>query len=160
MRYYFRDIRGFEYDEVNAVLASGWDDLPDVEERLEAVRAVRPTEDFEPLAASFKRIRNILKQAQFEGLGDTLEESLLEPGPETGLYEEFTATRAACKLLPDYRSRLERIASLRPKVDRFFDKVLVNAPKTKRCDRTGSRCCTPAGRVFDHRGFFRNRNQH
>lgn len=127
VRYYFRDIRGFAYDEVSAVLNSGWDDLLDVEERLEAVRAVRPTEDFEPLAASFKRIRNILKQAQFEGLGEIFDESLLESGPETGLYEEFTATRAACKLLPDYRSRLERIASLRPKVDVFFDKVLVNA---------------------------------
>ena len=127
IRYYFREIRGFQYDEVNAVLSSGWDDLLDLEERLEAVRAVRPTEDFEPLAASFKRIRNILKQAQFEGLGDTLEESLLETGPETELYEQFTATRAACRLLTDYRGKLERIASLRPPLDRFFDKILVNA---------------------------------
>jgi len=128
IRHYFREIRGFKYDEVNAVFSSSWDDLLDVEERLEALRAVRPTEDFEPLAASFKRIRNILKQAQFEGLGDPLDESLLEFGPETGLYEKFTATRAACKLLPDYGSKLERIASLRPEVDRFFDKILVNAP--------------------------------
>ena len=36
--YYFRELRGFEYDEVNAVLASGWDDLVDVEERLEAIQ--------------------------------------------------------------------------------------------------------------------------
>jgi len=128
VRYYFREIRGFKYDEVNAVLVSGWDDLLDVEERLEAVRAVRPTEDFEPLAASFKRIRNILKQARFEGPGDALKESLLENGPETALYERFMATREACRLLPDYRTRLEQIASLRPHVDRFFDKILVNAP--------------------------------
>ena len=127
IRYYFREIRGFQYDEVNAVLSSGWDDLLDLEERLEAVRAVRPTEDFEPLAASFKRIRNILKQAQFEGLGDTLQESLLELGPETELYEQFTATRSACRMLQDYRAKLERIASLRPPLDRFFDKILVNA---------------------------------
>ncbi len=128
IRYYFREIRGFQYDEVNAVLSSRWDDLLDLEERLEAVRAVRPTEDFEPLAASFKRMRNILKQAQFEGVGDTLEESLLEPGPETELYEQFAAVRAACKLMQDYRGKLERIASLRPLLDRFFDKILVNAP--------------------------------
>jgi glycyl-tRNA synthetase beta chain len=128
VRHYFREIRGFRYDEVNSVLSSGWDDLLDLEERLEAVRAVRPTEDFEPLAASFKRIRNILKQAQFEGLGDTLKESLLEPGPETELHEKFAATRAACRLLPEYRAKLEQIASLRPFVDRFFDKILVNAP--------------------------------
>jgi glycyl-tRNA synthetase beta chain len=128
IRHYFREIREFKYDEVNAVLSSGWDDLLDAEERLEAVRAVRPTEDFEPLAASFKRIRNILKQAQFEGLGNTLDESLLEVGPETELYEKFTATRAACRLVTDYRGKLERIASLRPTLDRFFDKILVNAP--------------------------------
>src|SRR5437763_8596903 len=67
VRYYFKDIRGFKYDEVNAVLASGWDDLVDVERRLNAVQAVRPTENFEPLAASFKRIQNILLQAQFAG---------------------------------------------------------------------------------------------
>ena len=30
------------------------------------VQAVRPTPDFEPLAASFKRIKNILKQAEFQ----------------------------------------------------------------------------------------------
>jgi glycyl-tRNA synthetase beta chain len=91
IRYYFRDIRGFKYDEVNAVLVRGWNDLLDVEERLEALRAVRPTEDFEPLAASFKRISNILKQAKFEGAGDSLTETLLEPGPETDLYETFIA---------------------------------------------------------------------
>ncbi len=128
IRHYFREIRGFQYDEVNAVLSSGWDDLLDLEERLEAVRDVRPTEDFEPLAASFKRIRNILKQAQFEGLGDTLDESLLELGPDTELYEKFTATRAACKMLSDYRAKLEQIAALRPHVDQFFDRIMVNAP--------------------------------
>ncbi|HEX4133605.1 MAG TPA: glycine--tRNA ligase subunit beta [Bryobacteraceae bacterium] len=129
VRYYFREIRGFQYDEVSAVLVSGWDDLLDVEERLEAVRAVRPTEDFEPLAASFKRIRNILKQAQFEGLGDALDASLLESGPESALYEKFMSTREACRVLADYRARLEQIASLRPHVDLFFDKILVNAPQ-------------------------------
>jgi len=128
IRHYFREIRGFKYDEVNSVLSSGWDDLLDLEERLEAVRAVRPTEDFEPLAASFKRIRNILKQAQFEGLGDSLDESLLEAGPETELYEKFASTRAACKILTDYRGKLEQIAALRPYVDLFFDKIMVNAP--------------------------------
>src|SRR6202034_1790429 len=35
IRHYFREIRGFQYDEINAVLSSGWDDLLDVEDRLE-----------------------------------------------------------------------------------------------------------------------------
>lgn len=88
MKYYFREIRGFKYDEVNAVLASGWDDLVDVEARLKALQSVRPTENFEPVAASFKRIRNILKQAGVV-LPQTVNEQLLEPGPERDLYDEF-----------------------------------------------------------------------
>jgi glycyl-tRNA synthetase beta chain len=126
----FKDIRGFEYDEVNAILASGWNDLVDVEERLIAIQAVRPTEDFEPLAASFKRIQNILKQAQFTGNGGSIEASLLEPGPEADLYNEFQNVCGRMANLP-YRPALEAIASLRPKVDLFFDKVLVNAPDPK-----------------------------
>jgi glycyl-tRNA synthetase beta chain len=130
IRYYFKDIRGFKYDEVNAILASGWDDLVDVEERLIAIQAVRPTENFEPLAASFKRIRNILKQAQFTGDGGQIDAALLEPGPESDLYREFQNVRGALANQP-YRPALESIASLRPKVDLFFDKVLVNAPDAK-----------------------------
>jgi len=130
IRYYFKDIRGFKYDEVNAVLASGWDDLVDVEERLMAIQAVRPTENFEPLAASFKRIQNILKQAQFTGNRGAIDPALLEPGPEVDLYTEFQDVRSRAANQP-YRPALESIASLRPKVDLFFDKVLVNAPDAK-----------------------------
>ena len=125
VEYYFRDVRGFKYDEVRAVLAVGSDDLPDVEERLEALRDVRPTENFEPLAASFKRIQNILKQAGFNATGK-VDEALLEPGPEHDLYSEFQRVRADIRNAP-YKAALEAIASLRSKADLFFDKVLVNA---------------------------------
>ena len=90
VRYYFREIRGFKYDEVNAAMAAGWSNLVDLEDRLAARPAVRPTPDFEPLAASFKRIRNILKQAKFDRPAP-LDESLLEPGPERGPLRASTA---------------------------------------------------------------------
>jgi glycyl-tRNA synthetase beta chain len=128
VKYYFREIRGFKYDEVNAVLASGWDDLVDVEARLKALQAVRPTENFEPLAASFKRIANILKQAEFSAPRDArVETGILEPGPERELYEDFDRIRDAARTT-EYLPALEAIASIRPSVDQFFDKVLVNAP--------------------------------
>jgi glycyl-tRNA synthetase beta chain len=126
VRYYFKDVRGFKYDEVNAVLAAGWSDLVDVEQRLIAIQSVRPTENFEPLAASFKRIKNILRQANYAGR-DSVEPALLEPGPEQDLY----AARAGVNLTGDYAEQLLQIASLRPAVDRFFDKVLVNAEDPK-----------------------------
>lgn len=129
IRYYFRDILGFQYDEVNAVISAAWDDLVDVNARLEAVREVRPTADFEPLAASFRRIQNILKQAQFEGTGADVEESLLEIGPETELNGEFERVRNYIRENAGelgYPGALAAIATLRPKVDEFFNNVMVN----------------------------------
>ena len=123
VRTYFRD---FAYDEINAVLASGWDSLPDVQDRLVALKAVRPSADFEPLAASFKRIRNILTQAEVTVYGGVTE-SLLEAGPELDLYENFKRIRDSIQTL-GYQPALEQIATLRPVVDLFFDKVMVNVP--------------------------------
>jgi len=126
VRYYFRDVHGYKYDEVNAVLATGADDLVDVSLRLEAIRQVRPTEDFEPLAASFKRIQNILKQAEFKATGD-VDPALLEAGPEAELAAARVETKQRIAGKP-YSEALAIIASMRPAVDDFFNKVLVNAP--------------------------------
>jgi glycyl-tRNA synthetase beta chain len=134
-RFYFKEVRGFKYDEINAVLASGNDDLVDVESRLSALAQVRPTENFEPLAASFKRIQNILRQANVEsGAVSAINPALVEPGPEAELHREFVRLREivdAKRKAHDYRTALENIASLRPKVDLFFDKILVNDPDEK-----------------------------
>jgi glycyl-tRNA synthetase beta chain len=127
VRYYFREIRGFRYDEVNAVLASGWDDLADADERLAALREVRPTENFEPVAAGFKRIKNILKQSQRDLAAGPIDPSLLEPGPEAALYSATVGAKSRFGALT-YAERLRAIAEIRPDIDLFFDKVLVNAP--------------------------------
>ncbi|SPF56236.1 Glycine--tRNA ligase beta subunit [Candidatus Sulfopaludibacter sp. SbA4] len=125
VRFYFKDIRGFKYDEVNAAMAAGWGDLKDLETRLARIQKLRPTPDFEPLAASFKRIRNILEQAKWDrppGLS-SIDPTLLEPGPETDLYHEYRGIAG---------QPIENVISrLRPKVDLFFDKVLVNAPDAR-----------------------------
>jgi len=113
---------------VNAVLAAGSADLVDIDERLTAVQQVRPTADFEPLAAAFKRISNILKQAQLADVGFTLNPVLLEAGPEATLHAHSVAVAKVVQESADYKSKLERIATLRPAVDLFFDKVMVNVP--------------------------------
>ena len=121
VQHYFREVRGFKYDEVNAVLKVGVSTLKDVEDRLSHVARVRPTPNFEPLAASFKRINNILKQANFtQGV---VHPELLEDGPEKELYEAYTKLPA--------NGPLEDVAELRPLIDRFFDTVMVNAPDPK-----------------------------
>ncbi len=124
VRHYFSE--RYAYDEINAVLAGRWEALPDVAERLEAIHQVRPTPDFEPLAASFKRIRNILRQASFTS--DAVPDpARLEPGPERDLYDRACRVRDHAGSL-SYQEALAAIATLRPQVDLFFDKVLVMAP--------------------------------
>src|SRR5262249_17957405 len=87
------------------------------------------TENFEPLAASFKRIRNIIKQAEFTASGP-VHTKLLEAGPEQDLYNAFEKVRAEV-YGAGYEEALSKVATLRPQVDLFFDKVLVNAPDAK-----------------------------
>ncbi len=119
IQYYFREVRGYKYDEVNAVLKVGVSTIKDVEDRLKQLSAVRPTPNFEPLAASFKRINNILKQANFSETHPIVDAAILEEGPEKELYEAYEQI--------EFNS-LDRVAGLRPHVDRYFDKVMVNVP--------------------------------
>jgi len=124
VKYYFREVRGFKYDEVNAVLASGCWTLADVEARLTALAEVRPTENFEPLAASFKRIRNILRQSGYTG-GERVLEADFEQEAERELYRELERVVKVATDSGEYRAILTATASTRPSVDRFFDKVMV-----------------------------------
>ena len=57
IKFYFREVRGFAYDEVNAVLASGSENLPDIEPRLTALRlSVRPriSSRWRPASSAFR----------------------------------------------------------------------------------------------------------
>jgi glycyl-tRNA synthetase beta chain len=127
VQFYLREILHYEYDEVNAVLATPLTTLQDLAERAEAVHSIRPTADFEPLAASFKRIKNILKQAGATSL-PAPNPAKLTPGPERELSEAAQEVRNRIAGHTPYLDKLSAIASLRPKVDLFFDKILVNDP--------------------------------
>ena len=67
LSFYLKDVRGFAYDVVNAVLAAGADDVRDAIARAEALTAARESEDFAAISAAFKRIKNILRQAEEKG---------------------------------------------------------------------------------------------
>ena len=125
-----REKSGYAYDEVNAVFRAGADDLVDVEKRLRALKAIRKTKNFEPLAVSFKRIRRILEKANLPADVPHVNKDLFEKDAERELY---TAVRkAAGKVNEDkragrYQEALEEIAGLRKVVDKFFLEVMVMA---------------------------------
>jgi glycyl-tRNA synthetase beta chain len=129
-RFYFREKSSYSYDEINAVFAAGADDLCDAADRIAAVKAIRYSKDFAPLAASFKRIRNILeKSAGKDDKGQVaVRAELLSEKPEVDLHATAQKIReevAARKKGRNYKSALEDISRLRPAVDKFFDGVLV-----------------------------------
>jgi glycyl-tRNA synthetase beta chain len=131
-RYAFEERWGGAYDEVKAALAAGADDLVDAQRRMEAVQAIRSTRNFEPLAVSFKRIRKILEKAGPEGGWrlPAVRPELFTEAAERELFESAGRVAAEAdkeKRARHYREALERIATLRPAVDRFFDGVMVNA---------------------------------
>jgi glycyl-tRNA synthetase beta chain len=129
-RYVFRERAGYGYDEVSAVFRAGADDLLDAERRLAALRSIRKSRNFEPLAVSFKRIRKILEKSNIKSDGVSAQPELFESEAEREL---FTAGRAAAskvqveKRAGQYEQALERIAGLRKSIDRFFDEVMVMA---------------------------------
>jgi glycyl-tRNA synthetase beta chain len=131
-RFILRERQGFAYDEINAAFAAGADDLVDAVERVAAVKAIRNTKNFAPLAAAFKRIRNILEKSAGKsdrGQGSVKQELLKEPA-ESQLYvvaQKVGEAAGRLKKEKKYRAALEKISELRPAVDLFFDKVLVMA---------------------------------
>jgi glycyl-tRNA synthetase beta chain len=135
-RFLLKEKRGFAYDEINAAFAASADDLVDAAERVVAVKAIRNTKNFIPLAASFKRIRNILEKSagKFDKAQLEVEPELLWEPAERELHasaQRIGAEAARRKKAGKYREALEVISELRPSVDKFFDNVLVMVEDTR-----------------------------
>jgi glycyl-tRNA synthetase beta chain len=127
LRPYLRE-QGFAADEIEAVLGDGPTRLDLVAPRLEAVRAFRGLPEAESLAAANKRVRNILRKADFErGHADV---ALFREDAERALHAALGRIRAdveAKAAAREYTESLRLLARVRPEVDRFFEDVLVNA---------------------------------
>jgi glycyl-tRNA synthetase beta chain len=121
---------GAPVDVVRAVLSAGFDRLPEVKRRIDALDEIRGRVDFSPLAVTFKRVANIVPSG-FDGEVDA---ALCTDPVERDLLRAVTAARADVDALVvgrDFRGALGRIAELRPVVDRFFDGVMVLAEDPK-----------------------------
>jgi glycyl-tRNA synthetase beta chain len=130
LEFYLKDVRGFKYDVLNAVLAAGSEDVGGAVARAEAVTHVRASADFESIASAFKRIKNILRQATEGGkkVAASLDTSALQEPAEKELASAIPPTVQKVEGLRgqgDYAAALAEISKLRPAVDTFFDKVMV-----------------------------------
>jgi glycyl-tRNA synthetase beta chain len=118
-------------DSVRAALASSFDDPFDARLRMEALEAIRSEVDFNALVAAHKRIKNILPSETTRREGHAAPRpEIFRDDAEGRLHGEITATSTAVEDFVaggDYRSALQRLARVRPALDRFFETVMVMA---------------------------------
>jgi glycyl-tRNA synthetase beta chain len=130
LEFYLKDVRGYTYDVVKAVLAAGADDIVDAVARAEAVKQVLHMPEFLAIGAACKRMRNILKQAEDKGIAPAAKfESLPESAHEEknlAAYVEVNGPRVdALRKKKEYGDALMLLSTAREHVDAFFDKVMV-----------------------------------
>ncbi|PTR15743.1 glycyl-tRNA synthetase beta chain [Nitrosospira sp. Nsp2] len=120
--------RIFSPQQIDAVLALRPQLLSDVKKRLYAVRAFAALPEAESLAATNKRVGNILKKAD-ANIEAEVDAGLLQEPAEQDLH------RALSRIAPqaeeafaagDYSTSLQILAGLKGPVDGFFDHVMVN----------------------------------
>ena len=127
LRAYLRE-QGFAANEVEAVLSPAPSRIDQVPDRIAAVRSFVALPEAEALAAANKRIRNILRKVE-GALPTAIDPARFTESAERDLAQAVDAAVADTDPLlarRDYVAVLARLASLRPQVDAFFDKVMVN----------------------------------
>jgi len=120
---------GLAKDVIAAVTSVSAERIPDVERRVAALQKRKGQAGFEPLAAAFKRVENILKKADLD------QEASVDPNrfahaSEGALHAASQTAAGQVKTLMeqgDLDSALGVIAGLREPVDAFFDDVMVMA---------------------------------
>jgi glycyl-tRNA synthetase beta chain len=130
LQFYFREVLGFSYDTVNAVMGAEYDDIIDAIERSKAVMEIRVRSEFEPLFIAFKRVKNIIYQAHEKGftIAELQPEEKFQTDAEIGIWKEFQ--RLASSYLPlrqerKYLDAFRELAKVRGPVDKFFESVMV-----------------------------------
>jgi len=104
----------------------------DVLARAEAVSKVRTSPDFGAISSSFKRTKNILRQASEASREVALQvnAALLQEDAEKALAAQVPEAAKKVEALRadrNYEKALLEIGKLRPAIDHFFDKVMVMA---------------------------------
>ena len=127
------DDGGIHISVLRAVLATGINDLFDIDLRVKAMARFAQTETAKHLAAANKRVANILAKADSSD-DEQPDPSLFTEEAEAALYHAVEAADAAVEPLlseRNYQDALDELAKLRGPVDAFFEHVMVNSDNPK-----------------------------
>lgn len=106
---------------INAVLASGENDIVKIFKKCEALNSIVSGSDFKDISITFKRVANISKDvSNFD-----VDEDKFELDEEKNLYKKFKEITS--KNYESYEDNLKALFSLKELLDNYFDKVMVNS---------------------------------
>jgi glycyl-tRNA synthetase beta chain len=130
LEFYLREVCGYAYDVVKAVLGADADDVVDALARAEAVKQVLHMLEFQAIGAACKRMRNILRQADEKGIApaervETKKDSSDEEKNLIRYLEQSGDKVEQHRKKKEYLEALQLLSTAREPVDRFFDKVMV-----------------------------------
>ncbi len=109
---------------ISAVLESGEQDVNEIAKKVSALNNIVSTNEFKEQFSTFKRVANISKEVNLDS-ELTVDKSLFVEPIEGELYDEYSATIS--KEYNSYEKKLSALFALKPKLDNYFDDVLVNA---------------------------------
>ena len=115
----------YPFDVTDAVLSISFDELLDVQGRIDALRKAREWKDFESIVIAFKRAMNILKGSPPKR---EINPSLFTESAEQNLYQSFAKGKEKISLhlsKRDYPAALMEMTEMKRPIDEFFDGVMV-----------------------------------
>jgi glycyl-tRNA synthetase beta chain len=130
LEFYLKDVCGYAYDVVKAVLGADADDVVDATSRAAAVKQVLHMPEFQAIGGACKRMRNILRQADEKKIQPAAQwESLPGSADEEKILSEYLQ-RTGPKIEEhrrknEYLEALRLLSTAREPIDKFFDKVMV-----------------------------------
>jgi glycyl-tRNA synthetase beta chain len=118
--------RGFAAEVVDAAVSVRFDDINDCLLRIKAILQISREPNFKILAASYKRIRNIIKDNRQTAVSPELFDQAAEERLY-GLFLEVSREMEECIAGKEYSKALEAMLKMKEPVDTFFDDVMVMA---------------------------------
>jgi glycyl-tRNA synthetase beta chain len=115
----------YPFDVTDAVFSISFDELLDVQGRIDALKRAKEWKDFESIVIAFKRAMNILKGSPPQR---EINLSLFAESAEKNLYQSFLKAKERIGThlnQRDYPSALHEMTQMKKPIDEFFEGVMV-----------------------------------
>jgi glycyl-tRNA synthetase beta chain len=117
--------KGYPFDVIEAAISTSFDELLDVQHRIDALREAKEWQDFQSIVIAFKRAMNILRGTLYK---QEINSSLMTESYEKNLYQSFFKSKERIEShlnKRDYPSALLEMTQMKKPIDDFFDQVMV-----------------------------------